>query len=323
MSAARHTAAPAPVTAVIAQRVRPERIEQYQAWQEEVNRTVASFAGFLGTEVIEPADGDEWTIIYRFDCASNLEAWLTSPARRERLERGAGLFAAALRQSVLLDKHDAEPVTVVVSHRVGAGREAAFREFQQRMTEAERAFPGFLGSDLFPPVARVQDHWTAVYRFDSGAHLDAWLQSPRRAGLLADSEEFSEFGEHRVSSPFGSWFSFAEPAAGAGGPPLWKTAVAVLVGLYPTIMLLTLAISELWPRAELWWSILLSNVFSVSILTWVVMPLANRALRFWLAPEPRAAGPRLDALGLAVSLAFLTLLALVFWLVTVVIWTLP
>jgi hypothetical protein len=53
------------------------------------------------------------------------------------------------------------------------------------------------------------------------------------------------------------------------------------------------------------------------------MPLANRALRFWLEPDPRAAGPRLDALGLVVSLAFLTLTALVFWLVTSVFWSLP
>ena len=53
------------------------------------------------------------------------------------------------------------------------------------------------------------------------------------------------------------------------------------------------------------------------------MPLANRALRFWLSPDPRAAGPRLDALGLAVSIAFLTLTTLVFWLVTTVIWNLP
>jgi hypothetical protein len=287
---------------------------------------VASFVGFLGTEVLEPAAGDEWTIIYRFDSAENLQAWLESEVRRDRLDRGASLFAAPLRQNVLLDKREREPVTVVVSHRVAAGREDAFTAFQQRMTQAERGFPGFMGADLFPPVVGVQEDWTAVYRFDSDAHLDAWLQSPQRAALLAGSDEFSDFGEHRVSGPFGNWFSFSTDGdAGGGGvsPPLWKTAVAVLVGLYPTIVLLTLGISQLWPSAKLWWSILLSNLISVSLLTWVVMPLANRALRFWLEPDPRAAGPRLDALGLVVSLAFLTLTALVFWLVTSVFWSLP
>jgi hypothetical protein len=97
----------------------------------------------------------------------------------------------------------------------------------------------------------------------------------------------------------------------------------VLVGLYPTIVLLSLGITELWPGAKLWWGVLLSNVISVGLLTWVVMPLANRALRFWIAPDPQAASRRLDSLGLAVSIAFLTLTALVFWLVTSVIWNLP
>jgi hypothetical protein len=322
MSSASNAPAPAPVTAVVAQRVKPERTDQFRAWQEELNRASASFVGFLGTDVIKPTEGDEWTSIYRFDSAENLDAWLASEARRDRLDRGASLFAAPPRQNVLLNSHDTEPVTVVVSHRVSAGREDAFREFQERMTEAERGYPGFLGFDLFPPVPGVQEDWTAVYRFDSTAHLDAWLQSPQRAALLAGSDEFSEFSEHRISAPFGNWFSSSEQTTGTE-PPAWKTTVAVLVGLYPTIVLLTLGITELWPGAKLWWTILLSNVISVALLTWVVMPLANRALRFWLAPNPRAAGPRMDALGLAISVAFLTLTALVFWLVTSVIWNLP
>lgn len=113
MAAVSH--APAPVTAVITQPIRPECTEEFRAWQEELNRAVASFVGFLGTEVIEPTDdGGEWTIIYRFDSVLSLEAWLTSPARQQRHERGAGLFSAPLRQQVLLDKHDEDLVTVVV-----------------------------------------------------------------------------------------------------------------------------------------------------------------------------------------------------------------
>ena len=322
MTAGSHAPAPVPVTAVVAQRVKPGVAEEFRAWQEELNRAVASFVGFLGTEVIEPTEGDEWTIIYRFDSTENLETWLGSDARRDRLDRGARLFAAPARQNILPGRRAAEPVTVVVSHRVSAGREDAFRAFQTQMTEAERRFPGFLGSELFPPVPGVQEDWTAVYRFDSEAHLDAWLQSPRRAALLAGGDEFSEFTEHRISSPFGAWFASSETAAGTE-PPLWKTAVAVLVGLYPTIVLLTLAITELWPKGKLWWTILLSNLISVTLLTWVMMPLANRALRFWLKPDPRAAGRRMDALGVAVSIAFLTATALVFWLVTSVFWNLP
>ena len=37
----------------------------------------------------------------------------------------------------------------------------------------------------------------------------------------------------------------------AGVPGDWKTALSVLVGLYPTVVLLTLAISHIWPGAPL------------------------------------------------------------------------
>ena len=314
----------APVTAVITERVRPERTEEFRVWQEELNRAVATFVGFLGTEVVEPADDlGEWTVVYHFDSVGSLEAWLTSTARRERLDRGAGLLLAPPQQQVLVDEHDEDLVTVVATHRVDGEREEAFRAFQSKMTEAERASPGFRGADLFPPVPGVQRDWTAMYRFDSAAHLDAWLQSPRRAALLAAHEEFGDFDLHRVSSSFGSWFSFSDQGAGDGGPATWKTALSVLLGLYPTVVLLTLGISELWPGADLWQSLLLGNLCSVSLLSWVVMPIVTRALRFWLTPDPQATGPRLDAIGAAVSIAFLTVAATVFWLVTTVIWKLP
>jgi uncharacterized protein len=99
--------------------------------------------------------------------------------------------------------------------------------------------------------------------------------------------------------------------------------LSVLVGLYPTVVLLTLAISKLWPDAELWESLLLGNVLSVSLLTWVVMPNVTRALRFWLVETPTRSQARVNAIGALLSIAFLTIAALVFWLVTVQIWTLP
>jgi antibiotic biosynthesis monooxygenase (ABM) superfamily enzyme len=318
-------AAPSPsATVIITQRVRPGREDDFREWQEELNRIVARFAGFRGTEVVASGDdGGEWTVVYRFDSQSNLESWLGSTERGEILGRGADLFDGPADQQVLMRELDEDMVTVVVSHRVDPSKETAFVDWHERVTEAERAFTGFRGSELFPPVPGVQDNWTVLFRFDSDEHLNAWLESPERQQLLDDAKQFQDFELRRISSPFGSWFSFADKAADGEGPAQWKTALSVLVGLYPTVVLLTLGISEVWEDADLWESLLLGNVLSVSLLTWVVMPVVTRALRFWLAPDPGTASPRLDAIGAAVSIAFLTLAALVFWLVTTQIWTLP
>lgn len=313
----------APATVVLSQSVKPGRDEDFRRWQEGLNRAVASFDGFLGTEVVPPGGEDrEWTVIYRFGSRPQLEQWLASSARAEHLDRGADLFDAPASQQVLIGKPAEEFVTVVVSHPVDADQVEEFLAWQQRVIESERTFPGFGGSELFRPVPGAQDEWTTVFRFDTQEHLDGWLESPERKRLLEEGADFHEFELRRIASPFGSWFAFGDEGE-AEAPAQWKTALSVLVGLYPTVVLLTLGISEIWEDGKLWETLLLGNILSVSLLTWVVMPIVTGALRFWLAPDPRQASPRLDALGAAVSVAFLTLAAIVFWLVTTQIWTLP
>ena len=97
----------------------------------------------------------------------------------------------------------------------------------------------------------------------------------------------------------------------------------MLVGLYPTVVLLTLAISALWKKSELWAALLVGNILSVSLLTWVVMPIVTCALRFWLTQEGGRRSARVDALGALASVAFLTVAAAVFWACTTQIWHLP
>lgn len=310
-------------TVVIAQRVKQGREGDVRHWQEDVNRAVAEFAGYLGNDVAPSADDDEWTVVYRFDSKPHLESWLTSKQRSELIGRGAGLFDGPASQNVLVGEDESDLVTVVVSHPVNPSDEDAFLAWHERVADAERGFAGFRGAELFPPVTGIQEEWTALYRFDSDEHLDAWLESAERQRLLEEGKRFKNFSLKRISAPFGSWFA---PAGGEGGgeaPAQWKTALSVLVGLYPTVVLLSLAITELWKKAELWESLLIGNILSVALLTWVVMPIVTRALRFWLEPEGGRADVRLNASGTVACVAFLTFAALVFWLCTTQIWHLP
>lgn len=316
------TAQREPATVVVTQPVKRGRDQEVRRWQEEVNHAVGAFDGYLGNDLAPGSDG-EWTVIYRFDSKPHLMKWLASPERDEVLGRGSHLFAGPANQHVLIRDNDAAMVTVVVSHPVDPADQDEFLAWQDRVTDAERQFAGFRGAELYRPVPGVQDEWTALYRYDSDEHASAWLQSEERKQLLREGERFKEFELHRISSPFGSWFA---PPAGdeeQAGPPNWKTGLSVLVGLYPTVVLLTLAISEIWPRGPLWATLLVGNICSVSLLTWLVMPAVTRALRFWLVPGPQISRARLDFTGAAVSIGFLTIAALAFWLCTTQIWHLP
>lgn len=309
-----------PATVVVTHLLRPGTEARFRRWQTEVDSAASTFAGYVGSEVSPPATGgDEWAVFYRFDCLDHLRAWLESGRRRELVERAAAMFADPPSQNVLVEDGE-EPVTVVVTHPPVAGREADFLAWQQRITDAEKQFPGFLGSEWHPPIPGAQDDWTILFSFDSREHLDRWLESPERAALLAQGRGFDDFTVRPIPNPYGSWF--ASGTAGNTPVPSWKTAMSVLVGLYPLVVVLTITIDELWPSVPLWAGLLIGNIASVGLLTWIVMPLVTRALRFWLEPGA-AAGRRLDMIGLVVSVAFLTVAAIVFWLATSVVWSLP
>lgn len=315
-----------PATVVVAQRLKPGCEEAFVAWQETVYKAMAEFPGYMGAELLRPDSGgdDAWTTIYRFASVDRLKAWVDSEELQRLQEQAADLFVETPTRQILLNEHKQETVTIVISHRVKPGDEEQFRAFQERINAVARGFPGFRADELLKPVPGIQDEWTVLYRFDTAKHADAWLQSPERKRLLAEQGgRFADFQIHRVSPRYGSWFSALEPTGQDSGPPAWKSALAVLAGLYPTVFLITLAQDEVWPDAALWVGLLIGSFLGVAALTWVVMPVVTRLLRFWLAPPPLQAGPRRDALGAAVSIAFLTVVAAVFWLFTTQVWTLP
>jgi uncharacterized protein len=313
-------------TVVAVQRPKRGCVDASLTWQETVNTAAARFPGYLGTELLRPGSDDEggWTTIYRFASVDRLKSWLEGDELHRLLDQAADLFVDAPSRHVMLSEHAEDTVTVVFSHRVDPRDEVDFQAFQRRTADAAQRFPGFRGNELLKPVPGIEDKWTALNRFDTAEHLDAWLESPERQRLLAEEgKRFADFELHRISPRYGSWFSSLAPGEETSAPPAWKSAVSVLVGLYPTVFLLTLGLDEAWPGAELWLSLLVGSVLSVTLLTWVVMPVLTRLFRFWLAPESAHPDPRRDALGTAVSIACLTLAAAIFWLVSTRIWTLP
>lgn len=309
-----------PATVVVAQSMKHGHDQDVRRWQDDVNRMVAAFTGYLGNNVAASDDVDEWTVIYRFDSKPHLMSWLASPERDEILGRGADLFDGPASQQVLIRENDADMVTIVVSHPIEPADEDAFLDWQDRVTDAERQFPGFQGAELYRPVPGVQSEWTALYRYDTDEHATAWIESDERTRLLAEGKRFKDFKLRRVASPFGSWFAPPKGDDDAQGPAQWKTALSVLVGLYPTVVLLSLAISHIWPSGQLWAALLIGNIASVALLTWVVMPVVTRALRFWLVSDDDVTDTRIAVIGAAASVAFLTVAALLFWLGTTRIW---
>ncbi len=269
-----HTAS---ATVVITQHVTAGREDDYQPWQQRAIEAARGFDGFENAEMCPPEAGGERVVVYRFTTVDQLTAWMQSDVRRRLLDEGEALFDAPPTTEVLVGEPPArDVVTAVVSHDVLPGKEQAFARWQDRMSQAQERFPGYLGSELFPPVPGVQEHWVALLRYDTAAHLTGWLDSDARARLLRDGGRFLRrpFDLHTVRSPFSGWFGFGGAPAAV---PSWKQAMAVLLALFPTVTLLYYGAGPLFRALHITGSfaIFVSNVLSSVILTWVLMPLGQ------------------------------------------------
>ncbi|MFG2517935.1 antibiotic biosynthesis monooxygenase [Streptomyces sp. NPDC048527] len=310
-------------TVVTSQRVREGFDEEYDRWQGKVNRVVRGFDGFKGTETYPPGSGEEreWIVVFRFAGTDQLTAWLDSTARQELLAEGRRLLDGAPTQEVLagghIDEPDREGATAVISHVVRPGREEEFEHWQEKVLKEQEKFPGFMGTEFFRPVEGIQENWVVVFRYDTHEHLDAWLESSRREHLLRKGRDyFASYDVRKVGTAFSGWFRFGS-GEGEEAPPNWKQAMTVVLALYPTVMVLNLTVGHEFDvlGVPVYLGLFFGNVLSVSILTWLLMPLVNRALAFWLrSGRPRTV--RVDVAGAALVALCWALTVLIFALTT-------
>jgi uncharacterized protein len=310
-------------TVIIGETVRPGCEEAFLAWQHRLNAAASHYPGFIAAEINPPTPAQpEWSLIYRFDSLPNLQAWINSGTRQDGLAEGRNYLDGPSTQQIVTG--GATPpdtlVTTVVTHRVPPEHVNEFLSWQERLLLAENKFPGFRGSEIFRPIEGVQDEWTALYRYDSAADLDRWLTSAERQQLLDEGKRFSDFQLRTIDNSFGSWFTF-EGDGQTRPPSELKTVIAVWVGLYPTVMLLALAMSPL--ALPVWLDRVFSNLLGSFVMTYVTMPFyVNRLLKRWLYPAPGAPKTATNIRAALVITVVMLVWAVLFWLVTTVWWKL-
>jgi antibiotic biosynthesis monooxygenase (ABM) superfamily enzyme len=213
------------------------------------------------------------------------------------------------------DIRGARASTVVVQ-RVPADRVPRFLECQRALTQAATGFPGYQSTELFPPADERPEEWVGVIHFDDEQSLERWLDSPVRAEWVKKlHDEIGDFQLKILPAGFGAWFAGLATGPEGKPPPSWKIAMAVLLGLYPIVMLLFVLVGPYLSALGVAASMLISNTISVAIGQWVTMPLLTNGLRTWFdanAPDKKV----LSIGGLVLMWLFLGGLVLLFRLVT-------
>src|SRR5262245_40699222 len=178
----------------------------------------------------------------------------------------------------------AGPVTATVTRRVKPGHEAAYEQFLAGIGGAAKAFPGYLGEEVFRPASAEGGEYRIVYRFDSPAHLRAWLDSGERAAWLARAEP-------HVASPMRTqyltglegWFTLPTQP-GAPPPPAYKMAVLTWATIFPLITLVVVVSAPLIGKLPLVPRRACAPLVTGALMTWVARPRATRLVRRVLCP---------------------------------------
>jgi uncharacterized protein len=181
----------------------------------------------------------------------------------------------------------AGPVTATVTRRVKPGHEAAYEEFLAGISGAAKAFPGYLGEEVFRPAGGAGGEYRIVYRFDSPGHLRGWLDSSERAAWLNRAEPHV-VGPMQAQFLTGleSWFTLPTQP-GAPPPPAYKMAILTWVTIFPLITLVVVASAPLIGHLSLIPRLAVTTLVTVFLMTWVVMPRVTRLMRGWLYPGRR------------------------------------
>jgi uncharacterized protein len=313
------TDTPKVATAVTTVQVRQDEEGAFAGWLTELNKTVATFPGYISAVVIPPAPPaqQDWVMVQRFETLKQLGAWLDSDERRSLLDKSASLLVDEGTTNVIegasTERSPQDMVTEIITVSVKPGMEEAYRDWVDRIRQVEARFPGYQGLQLQPPIPGLQDDWVSLLRFDTAEHLNAWLESDARREALREVEPFIDQRERQVASAFSGWFTFGDAPGQA--PSSWKQSMIVLLTLYPIVMLEQLFLNPLLHSLGMAEAIFIGNLLSVAATGFVLIPLAIRAFEWWLLPGPNASS-RVEAAGIALIVGLYALSIVVFALVT-------
>ncbi|MDD2858154.1 MAG: hypothetical protein PHU75_05695 [Candidatus Nanopelagicales bacterium] len=309
-------------TAIAIFSVDPGSADEVLQWQSDLDQAASRQPGYVITHFTRGFDAhDDWAAAVTFTSERHLNEWLDSDERAEVIAEGERLGVRTHSTIRLLPGERPPAGMAVLLHTIAAENRAEFIRVEGELHRAAQGFAHYLGGLLLVP-SEASGSWISVVRFADDASLDVWLQSRERAALLRSLRVTLEGDFEQVTrrTPFGSIVRVVDGQVRSTAN--WRTAMVVFMVLFPTVMLLSRYLSPvlsdigLDPGLSLW----LSNIVSVVLLTWVLMPTATRVFGFWLDPiEGRAIRPTVLGISIIVLIyavtlvVFMTVKDLQFW----------
>jgi antibiotic biosynthesis monooxygenase (ABM) superfamily enzyme len=202
--------------------------------------------------------------------------------------------------------------TSVIVHQVPPAAAERFLAHQEELTRAVESFPGYQATEVYPPNEPKGTEWVVVIHFTDAATLKGWLDAPVRAEWIEKvHKEIGTFRQETLATGFGAWFTKPTPS----GPPGWKMVLTVLLGLYPTVIFLTLTVGRITNPWGMAISMLIGNAMSVSMLQYMIMPVLTRVFAWWIHANGPGDGQKTLA-GVGIIAALLAVITVISYQIT-------
>lgn len=174
-------------------------------------------------------------------------------------------------------------IHIAITRRVKPGCEEAFEERLKQFAHESLTVPGTTGVQLITPQSESGPREFGILRsFKDTIAKDAFYQSDVFSRWTSDIESMVEGDSiRRELHGLEAWFNQSDLPR----PQRWKMAIATLLGVYPTSLLLgTFAAPMLHGMPKALASLVIAICMVIS-LTWLVMPIVTRILHRWLHPD--------------------------------------
>jgi uncharacterized protein len=305
-----------PLALVTKLEVNASNVGDYVDWLTRVMMLGIESSGVLNAEIRPPfsSNVNAWILVQRFYSLEQLKTWQASDEHHSLLEEllpDINSKKVTVSESVDSTVTTCGGVAVAVVTRVKKGQEKDYFAYERKYQSAQAHAPGYSGSFVQPPIKKSSGIWTTIIRFDSPQSMENWLASDEHNQLRAESNKHVQSTDfHAVTTSFPGWFP--NETYVQEGPPNWKTALLILLGLYPSVMIVILYGLPLLQGYSLAVSNFIGNIVTVAFTTWISMPLFIKLYHLWLFPNETT--PKwVNAISLLSLILFFALEIFFFW----------
>jgi antibiotic biosynthesis monooxygenase (ABM) superfamily enzyme len=175
--------------------------------------------------------------------------------------------------------------TAVITHRVRGEKHPQYEQWLREIAPLCSSYPGHLDLHIVRPIATLTETYTVIIRFDTQAHLKAWMASDTRATLIEKVRPLLVTDDDFFLSS-GLDFWFAPQEARAKIPIRWKQNLVTWSAIYPLVLGVPLIVLPVLRYLQIpenhYFDTLIVTGTVVSLMVYVVMPRYTRLIQRWL-----------------------------------------